>query len=481
MKKLVGVALTCTAVLLLGLEISLGQDTAYFYYGWGEERLPLTLSTERIGIKFEVGVTPEGRAGAVALHADLLEISDDVYSRGASGIGISVVRVQPGKSPADIEGLIDSLSQRPDISFATPVFQIQAGFDELLTDTFYATFPASTPVAEIDQLNARYGVEVIEIIDWGRLGKTGYLLRVTRSSGMDALELANLYWEHPLTIRGNPMFYPLYSLLLTTTPDDTHYGSQWALTQVDAPEGWDITTGSSSIIIAILDTGVDLDHEDLDGKLVAGHDYVGMDDDPEDENGHGTNAAGIAAAETNNDQGVAGVSWGAKIMPIRVPLTEPLPDQFPFWIALGITWAVDNGADVLSNSWGFNGENTLISNAVEYAKNEGVVVVAGAGNENKLPPRWPGAHPDVICVIATDDDLMDERRKENSRFGFEADVSAPGINIYNRPWRRLHRHFWGHVCCDSHGVGPGGPCSFSRSKPDAVSGAGNHPVFSGRS
>lgn len=435
--------------------VSHAQEPIYYCYGWSGDRIPLTMSTERIGIRFATDVTPVQRASAVALHSDLLEVDENLSTYGVAASGTTVVRVQPGKSTADMEALIDSLKGRPDIAFATPVFQGAPGFDNLLTDTFYASFPDSTPEAEIRQLNARYGVEVIAVKNRSIIGKVGYRLRVTAASPGNALEIANLYFDHPLTINADPTLVPLYSPYLATTPDDTHYGDQWALPEITAPEGWDISTGSSSVIIAIVDSGVDLDHEDLDDKLVAGWDFTNDDDEPEDGTGHGTSVAGIAAAESDNDQGVAGVNWGAKIMPVRA--FANLPSE----VAEGIDWATDHGAHVINLSLGYRlVQFSNIGDAVERAKASGVVVVAASGRNSASPLFWPAAHPDVIGVMGLsrcdtrvwpddDDPCMFYQEEWGSQYGITGDVMAPAGDIYTTTWDGGYRHDFGETSAAS--------------------------------
>jgi thermitase len=111
-----------------------------------------------------------------------------------------------------------------------------------------------------------------------------------------------------------------YDILLT--PNDTLYSQQWSHTKMQSPLGWDLSTGGSNITVAIVDTGVDYNHEDLTGKVIKGHDFYNNDDDPMDDHYHGTHCAGIAAAYGNNSKGVAGVSWGAKILAVKVLLSS---------------------------------------------------------------------------------------------------------------------------------------------------------------
>ncbi len=119
-------------------------------------------------------------------------------------------------------------------------------------------------------------------------------------------------------------------------------GSQWALNSIRAYDAWDLDQGNSGIVIAIIDTGVDLDHPDLASKLVPGYDFVQLDNIADDDHGHGTHCAGIAAASTNNGIGVAGVGYGCRLMPIKV--LSSTGSGFMSDVASGITWAVDHGA-----------------------------------------------------------------------------------------------------------------------------------------
>ncbi len=210
------------------------------------------------------------------------------------------------------------------------------------------------------------------------------------------------------------------------TPNDTYYSSyQWNLRQIEAPMGWALNTGSDGVIIAVLDTGVDLTHPDLQGKLVAGYDFINNDSDPSDDQGHGTHVAGIAAALSNNSRGIAGVSWGAKIMPVKVLGADGTGSMSA--IASGITWAANNGADVINLSLGGSSSSSTLQDAVNYAYNQGVLVVAAAGNwyQKGNPVIYPAAYPHVLAVAATGDQ---DEHASYSETGDYVDVAAPGGN-----------------------------------------------------
>jgi thermitase len=219
---------------------------------------------------------------------------------------------------------------------------------------------------------------------------------------------------------------PNYTYHATWTPNDTYFsnGVQWAPQKVSAQSAWDITKGSSSVKVAIVDTGVDYNHPDLAGKVVKGYDYVDDDTDPMDLNNHGTHCAGIAAAVTNNAKGIAGMAPNVSVLAVRVLDANgsgSLDD-----VANGIYYAVDNGAKVVSLSLGGTSGATSLQNAVNYAASKGVVVVAAAGNESTSAPSYPGYYSNAIAVAATD---TNDTLASFSNYGSWVDVAAPGVDI----------------------------------------------------
>jgi type VII secretion-associated serine protease mycosin len=210
------------------------------------------------------------------------------------------------------------------------------------------------------------------------------------------------------------------------TPNDTYYSAyQWNLPQIEAPHAWALSTGSGDVIVAVLDTGVDLDHPDLQGKTVSGRDFVNNDSDASDDEGHGTHVAGIVAARTNNSRGVAGVSWESKIMPVKV--LDWSGSGTHSEIAEGIRWAADHGAHIINLSLGGESGSTTLQNAVNYAYNRGALMVASAGNsyQEGNPVIYPAAYPHVLAVAATGDQ---DEHASYSETGSYVDVAAPGGN-----------------------------------------------------
>jgi subtilisin family serine protease len=162
--------------------------------------------------------------------------------------------------------------------------------------------------------------------------------------------------------------------------NDPGFSDQWALPKIGAPQAWSRADGGG-IIIAVVDTGVDLNHEDLAGKLVQGRDFVAPDTPPNDEHGHGTHVAGIAAAITNNGRGIAGVAPEARIMPVRVLDHEGSGSASN--VAAGIRWAADNGAHIINLSLGSLDQPLFgpsFGAALDYAWSNGSTPIVAAGN-----------------------------------------------------------------------------------------------------
>jgi thermitase len=233
-------------------------------------------------------------------------------------------------------------------------------------------------------------------------------------------------------------------------PDDPYFDYQWALTIVEAPQAWEVTTGSPSVNIAILDTGVDQDHPDLAEKIVSNINFT-TSPTADDVHGHGTHVAGIAAAITNNGLGVAGLGYDSTIMNVKV-----LGDTG--WgtyggLAAGIIWAADNGAEVISMSLGAFVYSSTLEDAVDYAWSKGVVLVAAAGNYGSTDPFYPAAHANCMAVAATN---PDDDRPDYSNYGDWVDVGAPGTSIYSTYKDNSYRYGAGTSMAAPHVAGLAG-------------------------
>jgi subtilisin family serine protease len=211
---------------------------------------------------------------------------------------------------------------------------------------------------------------------------------------------------------------------LDTTPDDNGWPQQDGLRVAGFPKAWDVTRGSSRIVVAVVDTGVDAAHPDLRGAVVQGHDFVNGDADAADDHGHGTAVAGVIAARSNNREGGAGICWRCSVMPVKV--LDASGSGNDTVIAAGIVWAADHGAQVINMSLGGPGTSAELSNAIGYAVGKGVIVVAAAGNSGTTTQFFPAADPRAISVGAS---TVADRRYSWSNFGPWVRVAAPGCNF----------------------------------------------------
>ncbi len=238
---------------------------------------------------------------------------------------------------------------------------------------------------------------------------------------------------------------PDYGASSSAVPNDSSYlTQQWAPQKVQADAAWPLWRPNGSSVVAIVDTGVTLNHPDLVNKLyrnssgqVIGYDFINNDADPSDDQGHGTHCAGIAAAQVNNGIGISGIAgWDAnplasnstatQIMPVKVLAANGSGSLAA--VASGIVYAADHGADVISLSLGSSSSSTTLDNAVAYAWSRGCVVVAAAGNNGSSNKSYPAACANVISVAATDSTDM---LTSFSNYGTWVSCAAPGVGIYS--------------------------------------------------
>jgi thermitase len=223
-------------------------------------------------------------------------------------------------------------------------------------------------------------------------------------------------------------------------PSDPFYPREWGLqndaftlqpdasadhdADIDAPYAWSLTHGSPTTRIAVLDSGIDQNHEDLSAKIVANRNFSSSKT-VDDKYGHGTHVAGTAAAISDNSTGVAGIAFEARLMNVKV-LSDSGSGPCSA-IANGMTWAADNGAQVINMSLG-GGACTAEQNAVNYAWNKGVLLAAAAGNSGAETVSCPACYANTIAVAATDNDDL---RADFSNYGPGVDMAAPGKQVFS--------------------------------------------------
>jgi subtilisin family serine protease len=292
-------------------------------------------------------------------------------------------------------------------------------------------------------LKAQFGLEQYYIINLDR--KTDLSAALIKLNALDEIEVAE----------------PDYLAAIAGVPNDPYYTQQWAMNntgqaiqyETNNPIGtpgvdlnmqavWNLQTGSEDVVICILDTGVDTDHPEFAGRIVPGFDFQFDDNDPnpipgEDGGAHGTACAGIVGASGNNGMGVAGIAWNTKIMPVKV-----LYNNSGAWstIASGVTWAADNGADIISASIGGTSYSSTLEDAVNYAFSLGCAIFAASGNSNNdlgVQPSYPASFANTICVGALSP--CGERKSLTScdgeywwgsNYGSAMDFLAPGTRNY---------------------------------------------------
>ena len=272
-----------------------------------------------------------------------------------------------------------------------------------------------------------------------------------RSNTMSTKELIDYFTRKDNVDFAEPNY--LYMQNQIEPPNDFLYTEQyqWNLPVIQTEAGWDLTQGDEDIVIAVVDTGVDLNHPDLKNRLTKGYNVLENNHHPDDDNGHGTHVAGIIASETNNHEGVAGITWFNKIMPIKAMEAGGYGTTFD--IAKGIVWAVDHGADVINLSLGNYQPSALMKKAVDYAYQKNVVLIAAAGNDNTDQPSYPAAYKEVIGVSAIS---YNGERASFSNFGDYIDVSAPGVQIPSTYFNQQYASLSGTSMASPHVSGLAG-------------------------
>lgn len=249
---------------------------------------------------------------------------------------------------------------------------------------------------------------------------------------------------------------------METTPNDSFFLTrQWSHlnngtfslspssldADIDTDLAWDITQGNTNLIVAVLDSGLKLDHPEFLNRTVAGYDFVNNDTDPTDDHGHGTNVTGIALAKGNNSIGYAGVNWNSKIMTCKI--LDSNNSGYYSWWASAIYFAVDNGAKVLNMSVGGNSPSILLEEAINYAYNNNVSVVVSTGNQNSSI-QYPAKYTNAFAVGSTNSNDVRSNPffwspTSGSNFGAELDFVAPGNYIYglNHTSNTNYNTYWG--------------------------------------
>lgn len=308
---------------------------------------------------------------------------------------------------------------------AIPILAADYAPDEILVH-----FKPGVSEASIAKLHASQRSKLME-----KFGKRSFH-RLKLPKGMSVEQAVAAYRKNPSVEYAGPNHF----LHLDLYPNDEHFDWQWGLDcqttprhDIHATEAWNTTTGGN-IIIAVLDTGVWAQHEDLyvsgpNPKVLQGYNTVSNNTDTSDYNGHGTLVASIAAASTNNYIGMAGVAWNARILPVKVMEGEQGLESDA---AEGVWWAVDHGAKIINMSLGSYIDEPVLEQAIDDAWAAGCLIVCSSGNDDLNTMHYPSAYDHALAVGGTND--QDQRwvyddpwfgEHYGSNYGYWLDVMAP--------------------------------------------------------
>lgn len=265
----------------------------------------------------------------------------------------------------------------------------------------------------LQQFSQQNGLQALQVSRTGAVlfrqlnpANTGVVMQSLRTNSMVEYSHQNTYYRRLFTM------------------NDSRSSEQYGPAIVGLSKAWDITLGSPNVVIAVVDSGVDLEHPDLKANLVPGFNALNEGQSPQDDNEHGTHAAGIAGAVGDNGVGVTGACPRCKIMPVKVLDSEG--GGTGFGVAAGVVWAVDNGAQIINLSLGGKESDPTMERAIKYALSRNAVVVVAAGNDNTDAKMYPAALPGVISVGSVD---KNRNRSSFSNYGTWVSVMAPGSDI----------------------------------------------------
>ncbi|MFN0207489.1 MAG: proprotein convertase P-domain-containing protein [Planctomycetota bacterium] len=407
-------------------------DYHFYAGGRGEVQVPLVPSTDMISVRFLQNVDA-GVARGVLLSTP--GISGAAASINFTERNSAYIPLNPGLTLEQVRTVANQLENDERVVYAELIY-----FHETErfggTNRFITKFADHLTARDINALVAPFQLSIDRAL---ASGPNTFVIEVPKGSPMNAVEMSNFYLEYfrELTDYSNPDF--VVDRVTTYTPNDTNYPNQWHLNStgqsgakvnadVDAPEAWDITQGSASIIIAVIDEGTDTTHEDL--SFVTGWNAIQNNNSPSGSSTerHGTAVSGVAAGQGSNGKGVSGSCPKCKVMPIRLIVSGmTIADE-----AESFNFAWQNGAHIINNSWGPIGSVATLPSSTKAAIDaattngrggKGCVVLFASGNDNKnSDSNGYSAYSGVISVAAsTDQDL----RASYSNWGNTVDVCAP--------------------------------------------------------
>lgn len=463
--------ISCMALIVLMVFIIIGtikvieaQGAESDYYYIDNQKVNLLASETYKAVALKPDISPAIRQGfESSLRA--ARVGEIEKSPILEKYGILLIRSKKEVGPSAFRSGMAPLMMRAEVKSEVPVYAL-GKTNAVLINEFIVQFKSGISQSQINELIRANNAKVVE--KHSKI-KNRYIFSFEGKTPREALAISNRIHKDDRVSFSEPNFIQIIPARpkiqssgpsasapspSTVVPNDPLFPQQWGLNNtgsvgvadadIDAPEAWDHETGSDQVIVAIIDEGVDVQHPDLQNKIVTPYDAMDGDNDqtPNPWDGHGTACAGIAAAITANSIGVAGVAWNVRILPVRIAASNCDGCGWTTSVAIiedGLRTAVDRGAHVLSNSWGGGLPSNAITSGIDYAISNGRVVIFAAGNDAG-PVSYPGnlsSSRTIITVSATNewDEFKTKNSQDNetwwgSNFGPEINIAAPGVHIY---------------------------------------------------
>ncbi len=448
MKKLVFIALG----ILLSFQLSAQLKNTQFYY-FQDKKFYIELDSSRLLIISEGSFSSDDIAkkgiedfnvehSSKSFVKQNVILSDEMRSKNDEEVFFTEIRFLKEVPQKEYSNVIQKLKEESNVVQVCPTYLV-GGKKLSLTNNFYVQLRDAEDKQKLFDMAKQYSIQVLGYNEFMPLWFT---LSCTRLTPFNAIEAANLFYESQFFKNSEPEF--LYQDLLTS--NDQYFYNQWGLKNtgqhcstssidIRAENAWSIATGSN-VQIAVFDHGIKMDHPDLVNNILGTGYDAQTNTTPSILRGpHGTLCAGVAGAEQNNTIGVSGVAPNADLISVSISLTW---GDTPQQLANGFNWAWNNGADVISNSWGGYSPSSIIENAIADALTYGrgglgTIIVFAAGNENNTSIRYPGnSNPDILVVGAI---APNGQRKSytscdgetgwGSCYGTQLDIMAPGVLI----------------------------------------------------
>ncbi len=424
---------------------------ATFYYRDGK-KVPLTTNPSKSYVLFDAEATRQDieqtlvdDAAVVRRFEELkplttLRLRDPEAMAAAPKVYWAIIDdIQPGAAPLAQDDIDDR------VLYQAPFLLTEQGAEVGLSHLFLVKLHSEADLAQLEQLANRHRVE---ILGNNRFQPLWYTLGCSKRSDGNALEMANRFWESGHFAAAEPDFLVSFQIRCA---NDTLFSQQWGMRNtgqdggtsgidIRACDAWNLSRGHEGIVVAVVDHGIELDHPDMPNMASASFDAVNGTSPSQVRGNHGTACAGIVGAARNNNAGVAGVAPSITLMSVSHSLT--LAPNAAQQLANGISWAVDNGADVISNSWGHAAlASAVLDDAIEDAMTtgrggRGAIVVFAAGNADGAVIYPANSDPRIVAVGAMspcgerkNPTSCDDETWWGSCFGNELDVVAPGVLV----------------------------------------------------